>query len=458
MSADDRPVAQHRIAQRLRQAGARPVVEDRETGQDAAGSLQRGCADRVDEDDPRRRQAAGHGRSGHDRAEGVAEDDAHREPPRRRRPPAIPCTPPDRAVRPGREADSPKPGRSGEMMRSSGRCRHDRLETVVLPAEAVHREQGGRRHPPVRTPSTRSSRRARSSRAAARGGAPGAGRRARRRASRESTFGASPPLPRAGAPLPRCRRRRIPSAAWSRWHAEPLALFESPDVVARDRRLRPRDDGRRCHPRPHRDRPRRAARRAPAPMSAARDWLADPGVPIPDGAAAIHGITTARARADGRPAREVVAEVDRRAARDARRRHPGGRLQRAVRLLAAQARVACVTASRRSSRPRRSSIRSWSTRRTTATAGASARCRRSPRTMRCGSTTRTRPRPTRSRPAASLRRSPSVSRRWLPPTADELHTRQIGWARAQAASLTEYFVPIGRIEANARLDGSWPIR
>lgn len=40
-----------------------------------------------------------------------------------------------------------------------------------------------------------------------------------------------------------------------------------------------------------------------------RDWLADPGVEIPEGAAAIHGITTERARAEGRPAAEVVAEI-----------------------------------------------------------------------------------------------------------------------------------------------------
>lgn len=39
------------------------------------------------------------------------------------------------------------------------------------------------------------------------------------------------------------------------------------------------------------------------------DWLADPGVEIPDGAAAVHGITTERARAEGRPAHVVVAEI-----------------------------------------------------------------------------------------------------------------------------------------------------
>ncbi len=40
-----------------------------------------------------------------------------------------------------------------------------------------------------------------------------------------------------------------------------------------------------------------------------RDWLADPGVEIPEGAAAVHGISTERARAEGRPAVEVVTEI-----------------------------------------------------------------------------------------------------------------------------------------------------
>lgn len=44
-------------------------------------------------------------------------------------------------------------------------------------------------------------------------------------------------------------------------------------------------------------------------VTSRRDWLADPGVEIPEGAAAIHGITTAQARAQGRPAPEVVTEI-----------------------------------------------------------------------------------------------------------------------------------------------------
>ncbi|WP_019547620.1 MULTISPECIES: 3'-5' exonuclease [Streptomycetaceae] len=38
-------------------------------------------------------------------------------------------------------------------------------------------------------------------------------------------------------------------------------------------------------------------------------WLADPGVEIPEGAAAVHGITTERARAEGQPAGEVVQQI-----------------------------------------------------------------------------------------------------------------------------------------------------
>lgn len=38
-------------------------------------------------------------------------------------------------------------------------------------------------------------------------------------------------------------------------------------------------------------------------------WLADPGIEIPEGAAAIHGITTERARAEGAPAQQVVAAI-----------------------------------------------------------------------------------------------------------------------------------------------------
>jgi DNA polymerase-3 subunit epsilon len=39
------------------------------------------------------------------------------------------------------------------------------------------------------------------------------------------------------------------------------------------------------------------------------EWLADPGIDIPEAATAVHGITTQHARAHGRPAKDVITEV-----------------------------------------------------------------------------------------------------------------------------------------------------
>lgn len=39
------------------------------------------------------------------------------------------------------------------------------------------------------------------------------------------------------------------------------------------------------------------------------EWLADPGIEIPEAAAAIHGVTTEQARRDGAPAARVVSEI-----------------------------------------------------------------------------------------------------------------------------------------------------
>jgi DNA polymerase III subunit epsilon len=46
-----------------------------------------------------------------------------------------------------------------------------------------------------------------------------------------------------------------------------------------------------------------------ATVTAQRDWLVDPGIPIPDEAAAVHGVTTEHARAHGRPACVAVFEI-----------------------------------------------------------------------------------------------------------------------------------------------------
>lgn len=43
--------------------------------------------------------------------------------------------------------------------------------------------------------------------------------------------------------------------------------------------------------------------------SRVRTWLLDPGVPIPEGASAVHGITTAQVAEHGRPAAEALEEL-----------------------------------------------------------------------------------------------------------------------------------------------------
>lgn len=40
-----------------------------------------------------------------------------------------------------------------------------------------------------------------------------------------------------------------------------------------------------------------------------KEWLADPGIEIPEGASNVHGVTTEIAQANGRPAKEVVGEL-----------------------------------------------------------------------------------------------------------------------------------------------------
>ncbi|MEA5453150.1 3'-5' exonuclease [Sinomonas sp. JGH33] len=44
-------------------------------------------------------------------------------------------------------------------------------------------------------------------------------------------------------------------------------------------------------------------------VASEHEWLADPGVEIPEEASQVHGVTTEKARAEGRPAADVVAEV-----------------------------------------------------------------------------------------------------------------------------------------------------
>ena len=79
------------------------------------------------------------------------------------------------------------------------------------------------------------------------------------------------------------------------WHEGPLALFdvESSGVD------------------PHRDRIVTAAVISVTPncQPVTRTWLLNPGIPIPEGATAIHGITTEHATVHGMDPAQGVAEI-----------------------------------------------------------------------------------------------------------------------------------------------------
>ena len=189
----------------------------------------------------------------------------------------------------------------------------------------------------------------------------------------------------------------------------------------------------------------------------ARDWLADPGVDIPEGATAVHGITTEHARSEGRAASEVVADVV-----DALR----GLFAAGIPVVAYNA---CYDFSLLRHEAMRHGIPALKNPAPIIDPlvldKAHDRYRRGKRTLEAVAAHYAVPlegaHDACADAVAAGRVAQALAERFgaqLPPTAAELHTRQIGWARAQAASLTEYFIKVGRLDPDDALDGSWPVR
>ncbi|MDA4893536.1 exonuclease domain-containing protein [Microbacterium resistens] len=188
---------------------------------------------------------------------------------------------------------------------------------------------------------------------------------------------------------------------------------------------------------------------------ASRSWLADPGVPIPEGASAIHGITTDHARRHGAAAAVVVAEVT-----------------RALRALLGQgvpivAYNASYDFSLLAHEARRYAVEPLDAPSPVIDPlvidKAYDRYRPGKRTLEVVAAhyevVLDAAHEASADAIAAGRVAQALARRFtLPDTAAELHTRQIGWARAQAESLTEYFIRIGRLEPEQTLDGAWPVR
>lgn len=187
-----------------------------------------------------------------------------------------------------------------------------------------------------------------------------------------------------------------------------------------------------------------------------RSWLADPGIPIPPAASAVHGVTTERARAEGRPAREVVAEVR------------GALAELFDRGLPIVAYNAAFDFSLLQHECRRHGLEPLDPRPVIDPLVIDKcvdRYRRGKRTLELvaehygvalsGAHEASADAEAAGRVALALaRRYPEE----FGDSAHQLHTAQIGWARDQAASLTEYFIRIGRIQPHESLDEAWPVR
>ncbi|MGV9770331.1 exonuclease domain-containing protein [Microbacterium sp. NPDC003461] len=187
----------------------------------------------------------------------------------------------------------------------------------------------------------------------------------------------------------------------------------------------------------------------------AESWLADPGIEIPEGATAVHGITTAHARAEGRPAHEVVAEIV-----DALRTILAGGIPIVAYNAAFDLSMLKHEAQRHGLEPIADPHPVIDPLVIDKTVDRFRKGKRTLDVVAAHYAVALEAAHEASADAiAAGRVALAIAERYadtLPDTVEELHTRQIGWARAQAESLTEYFVRIGRIDAV--VDGSWPIR
>lgn len=188
---------------------------------------------------------------------------------------------------------------------------------------------------------------------------------------------------------------------------------------------------------------------------ASRDWLADPGIEIPEGATAVHGITTEHARRLGRPAAEVVGQVV-----GALR----SLLSQGVPVVAYNASydfsLLAHEATRRGIDPL---VEPAPIIDPLVIDKAYDRYRPGKRTLEVVAAHYAVPldgaHEASADAVAAGRVAQALAQRFvLPDSLAELHTRQIGWARSQAESLTEYFIRVGRLDPEESIDGTWPVR
>lgn len=186
-------------------------------------------------------------------------------------------------------------------------------------------------------------------------------------------------------------------------------------------------------------------------------WLADPGIEIPAAAAAVHGVSTETARAEGRPAAEVVGEII-----DALRTL----FDAGIPVVAYNAPFDLSVLRHEATRHGFAPIANPSPVVDPLVVDKQHdRYRRGKRTLDIVAAhygvTLEDAHDASADAIAAGRVALAQAERFatdLPTTLAELHAAQAGWAAEQAASLGEYFVRIGRIAPGETIDGSWPIR
>lgn len=181
------------------------------------------------------------------------------------------------------------------------------------------------------------------------------------------------------------------------------------------------------------------------------EWLADPGVEIPEAAAAVHGISTEKARAEGRAASDVVAELT---------TVLGGLWEDGTPVLAFNAAYDLTVLARECERHEIAGAPPFPVLDPFILNKQVHRFRKGKRTLGALCTeygvVLDAAHTSAADALATERLATAMAEKFvaLQAPASALHNAQIGWAAEQAASLQEYF---RRRDPDAVVDGTWPV-
>lgn len=192
-------------------------------------------------------------------------------------------------------------------------------------------------------------------------------------------------------------------------------------------------------------------REVPGQQPTVATWLADPGVEIPEGATAVHGITTAHAREHGEPALDVVAQL---------LAVLGGNLAEGSPLVAFNAVFDFTVLDREARRHNRTPLVPAPVIDPFVLDKQADKWRKGSRKLvdvaRHYGVDLTDAHTADADALAAVQVARAIGRQHQPPAdAHHLHHGQIAWRRQQCESLAEYFARQGR---PTEVNGEWPVQ